>query len=226
MIKLDKIDREEALRYLAFSGKAADEFTEKLLNEAEAEILKILRPRYTYRILPIEASGGAIRLSGVRLTLTGNDILSHLSGCHLAVLLCATLSIDADAYIRQQQTLNMAKALVADALENAAIEQVCDLAEEEIKSAHGLKNCTSRYSPGYGDLPLDIQGDFLAAVDAGRRLGVYINESNLLTPLKTVTAIIGISDGELPDRNNENRCDRCSKRDTCSFRKAGKSCEI
>lgn len=224
MITLTQIDRSEALRYLAMGGKTPDRLTEDLLNECEAELLPLLRPKFTYRVLPFESTADGIQLRGVRLTLPGADIAAHLKGCGAVILLCATLSGDADAYIRRLQVENLAKALVADALLNAAIEQVCDLAQAQIKAALPYSNYTSRYSPGYGDLPLDIQGAFLAALDAGRRIGVHIGDSDLMNPLKSVTAIIGAADQPL---NTVRRgCEHCNKKDTCEFRKAEKSCDL
>lgn len=54
------------------------------------------------------------------------------------------------------------------------------------------KDITFRYSPGYGDLPLDVQSSFLRALDAQKKIGLTVSENNLLFPRKSVTAIIGI----------------------------------
>lgn len=205
-------------------GKTPDRLTEALLNECEADLLPLLHPKYAYRVLPFETTANGIRPQGVRLTLPGNDIAAHLEGCSALILLCATLSSEADAYIRRMQVENLAKALVADAMLNAAIEQVCDLAESEIKAALPYPHYTDRFSPGYGDLPLSIQGDFLAALDAGRRLGVHIGGSDLMNPLKTVTAVIGAADEPL--KSARRGCENCSKMNTCEFRKAGKRCDL
>lgn len=224
MIKLDKLDQKEALRYLSYTNVCVDELTKNLLDTAESELLKILKPKYTYRVLPLAFYDNGVSIVGTTLTLTGDDIRAHLNGCHSAVLLCATLSFEADAYIRTAQVENLAKALVSDALLNAAIEQVCDLAEEQIKSSLPYNNYTTRFSPGYGDLPLSIQKDFISTLDAGRKIGVYLNRSDLMSPLKTVTAVIGISD--IAVCTDICKCDLCKSKESCKYRKAGASCDV
>jgi len=48
-----------------------------------------------------------------------------------------------------------------------------------------------RYSPGYGDLPLEYQKDLFALLQLDK-LGVAITERCLLVPEKSVIAISGI----------------------------------
>ena len=74
----------------------------------------------------------------------------------------------------------------------------------------------------YGDLPLDVQSPLLALTDATRRLGVTLSESNLMNPLKSVTAVIGLSD--TPQQARIRGCDYCAMRTRCNLRKAGKTC--
>ena len=53
---------------------------------------------------------------------------------------------------------------------------------------------TRRFSPGYGDLPLSLQGELFSLLDCERRLGLTLNASLLMTPKKSVTAILGLLD--------------------------------
>ena len=49
-----------------------------------------------------------------------------------------------------------------------------------------------RFSPGYGDLPLAVQREFMTLLDCAHLIGINLNESLLMSPSKSVTAIIGI----------------------------------
>ena len=49
-----------------------------------------------------------------------------------------------------------------------------------------------RFSPGYGDLPLSTQKDFIRILNTERLAGVTINENYLMNPRKTVTAVCGL----------------------------------
>ena len=53
---------------------------------------------------------------------------------------------------------------------------------------------TGRFSPGYGDCPLTLQQPFAIALDTVRGLGMAVTPENLLTPRKSVTAILGVAD--------------------------------
>ncbi len=49
-----------------------------------------------------------------------------------------------------------------------------------------------RFSPGYGDLPLALQPDLLHFLNAQRWVGITVGKTLLMSPMKSVTAIMGI----------------------------------
>lgn len=51
-----------------------------------------------------------------------------------------------------------------------------------------------RFSAGYGDLPLEVQKDIFRVLDCPRKIGLTLNDSLLMSPTKSVTAIVGIED--------------------------------
>ena len=118
----------------------------------------------------------------------------------------------------------MAEAVILDGCGSALVEQGCDAAEREISSRFPELYLTDRFSPGYGDLPLSLQKDLCTALDAQRRLGIYVNESMLMTPQKSVTAIIGLSPA--PQMARIRGCGYCSMGEHCPLRKGGKHCGL
>lgn len=220
MIK--KINREEAFRYMGISGEP-DSRTISAADECEQLLLKAASPKFHWIFAEIsEMKAEGISLTGHKLTLRGNDISGHLRECFGAVLLCATLGEGVDRLLRKLQSEDMAKAVIADSMASAAIEQVCDAAEEKIRERFQDKFMTWRFSPGYGDFPLETQREFLAAVNASRTVGIFLTDGGLLTPTKSVTAVIGISDKPInPARKG---CGSCSMREKCKFRKTGGHC--
>jgi len=52
---------------------------------------------------------------------------------------------------------------------------------------------TSRFSPGYRDLPLTLQREIFTLLEPSRRIGLSLNASLLMSPSKSVTAIVGIT---------------------------------
>lgn len=84
------------------------------------------------------------------------------------------------------------------------------------------KTITSRFSPGYGDLSLDIQRNFISVLEADRTIGLTASANNILIPGKSVTAIVGLTDKI--DETENTGCINCSKYPECQFRKEKGSC--
>ncbi len=213
-------DVSEALRYLGIPHP-----TGELRREAERmadELSDAIQPRYFYRVESVEHLPDRVRLQRTELDLAGSTALGMLAGCDRAVLLACTLGARFDAKLLAIQARDMAKAVIYDALGSAFVEAGCDQAERDIAARFPDLFLTDRFSPGYGDLPLDIQPALCAALDTGRRLGVTVTPSLLMNPVKSVTAVIGLSDAPQPARVRG--CGACNLRETCQFRKEGKTC--
>lgn len=186
------------------------------------ELSDAIQPRYFYQMENVERLPDRVRLQKTELDLAGSTALGMLAGCDRAVLLACTLGARFDAKLLAIQARDMAKAVIYDALGSAFVEAGCDQAERDIAARFPDLFLTDRFSPGYGDLPLDIQPALCAALDTGRRLGVTVTPSLLMNPVKSVTAVIGLSDAPQPARVRG--CGACNLRETCQFRKEGKTC--
>ncbi len=221
-MKLTDINRVEAFRYMGMRGEVPENIM-TLADECESRLITAASPKYHWVYADIaDIFDDTVTLSGHKLVLRGRDISAHLNGCLGTALLCATIGDGVDKLLRTVQAEDMAKALTADALASAAVEQVCDIAEKEIGERFEGKFTTWRFSPGYGDFPLECQGDFLTAVNAMRTVGVCVTDGGLLTPTKSVTAVIGISENPIPQKRRG--CGTCNMREKCTFRKAGGKC--
>ena len=82
-----------------------------------------------------------------------------LSGCQEAILLAVTLGPQIEQLLMRREVTDMADALIMDACASAAIENVCDHFEFDLREQleREGKFLTDRFSPGYGDLPLHTQ---------------------------------------------------------------------
>lgn len=216
------MNRAEAFRYMGYKGVTVPRNIEELADECEARLLAEITPKFVWRVFDIENALEGVEVKNASLVFKGKDIAEHLRGCERCVLLAATLGGGADGVIRTYEAGAMEKAVIADCLASVAIEQVCNAAEREIQAQLGGYNFTWRFSPGYGDFPLDIQGDFLKVLDAGRRIGLNVSESLILLPRKSVTAVIGISEGEIS--KGRRGCGCCDLKGQCEYRKRGSHC--
>lgn len=220
-----KIDKSEILRYLGYSGQKLDENTSRLIDECIEKMKNHIKPLYVFRRFKTEFKDEGIKLSGTDLCLSGKDIRNHLEACEECVILCVTLGISADNLIRITQNTSMSEAVVLDACAVEFIEKICDSICENMARSLKTENLrlTSRFSPGYGDLPLEIQPKIASVVDAQRRIGLTVTESHILIPRKSVSAIIGIYRGERNEKKSES-CEICNLRERCVYRKRGVKC--
>ncbi|MCH5287913.1 MAG: methionine synthase [Christensenellaceae bacterium] len=217
------IDLDEALRYLGVRSDPDGTMRGRMAELAE-ELQERIAPRYALRVATLTRNDAGMRLEGAGVILPGRLAQTMLADCgHAAILVC-TLGAAFDAWMRTMQVRDMANAVMLDALGSAWVETGCDEAEKELAGRFPGMHLTDRFSPGYGDLPLSLQPDILAATDAARRLGVQATESCLLIPQKTVTAVIGIADR--PQRARIRGCAHCPMRGECDYRKGGTSCEV
>lgn len=217
---IESIKKKEALRYLGIKGEP-DSKTAELIDVCEKELLKVIEPKFLFRKFEIAEASDGVDVGGDGLFLSGEGIKKHLAGCKSAVLMCATLGQGVDRLIRQLQITDLAKAVIIDALASSATEQLCDYVEKEIRSSAESYHLTTRFSPGYDDLPIAIQKEFLSLLSAQKKIGLCSTDSLLLTPRKSVTAIIGLSDKKTRKYKS---CDNCNLKDTCGYRKDNNHC--
>ena len=152
------------------------------------------------------------------LTFHSKSLTANLAGCEEVFFFAATLGSETDRCMRRLVKLDIAKAAVMQAVFAAALEAYCDKCEESLKkevNAEGLF-LRPRFSPGYGDFSLSVQKDFLDALQATKRIGIYLSEGDIMIPEKSVTAIMGIAKEK---RNcHEEKCEACANRD-CAYRR-------
>ncbi len=223
MYSLTRLDLDEVLRYMGCPPDRAAPEDRALARKGAERLLPSVRPRWAWRAFALAFGEEGVRLD-CGLTLPGQDLRAHLTGCDRAAVFCATLGAGADALLRRLEREDMALALAADCAASAAVEQVCDRIEAELQGKFPGCFFPFRFSPGYGDLPLTVQGGLLDLLDAPRRVGLTATSSHILTPRKSVTAILGVSSHEIERKSRS--CLGCPARESCQYRKSGGHCGV
>jgi len=184
------VDRREVLRYAGV--RTADPKTEKILDDCISQIQDRLSYKVCYRIYDIEHGDGETSLE---FTKSSSALLrKRLDGCEKIVLFCATVGVEMDRLIARASAMSSARAVLLQALGSERVEALCDEFCASLGGELGEKGLilTPRFSPGYGDLPLEMQRDVFASLECSKRIGVSLGEDLFMTPTKSVTAIIGI----------------------------------
>lgn len=216
--RLTELNENEILLYLGYRGQEYPAEVEEQIKRCGAYVLAAASPRLIWRKIPVDSA------DFTALSLEGKDIEELLEGCAEAVLMAVTLGQGIDRLLAKKSVSDMADAVIMDACASAAIENVADNFEFDLRmevEAEGVY-LTDRFSPGYGDLPLSSQKKLCAALDTERKIGLSLSPSLLMIPGKSVTAILGISGTPKPRRKRG--CENCSLFRSCIYRKEGKTC--
>lgn len=137
--------------------------------------------------LPVAISGSAVEIGHIKTE--SRDLAKNLAGCRETLVFAVTLGQGVDRLLKRLSLISAAEHFICDALASAYAECAADAADDAF--SEGL-SCKARFSPGYGDLSLEIQGEVLEVTGAAKHLGITLTESLLMLPTKTVTAVKGI----------------------------------
>ncbi len=203
-------DEREVLRYAAC--RQADEHTLSLLRECIAEADGVIRPKVCWRVAQVSADEDGCSVEHVRFD--SRDLAKNLSGCSQVIIMGATLGTELDRLIARHGRLSPARALLMDALGSERTEALCDLFCRSLCESDGI-SLRPRFSPGYGDLALSAQREIFELLDCQKNIGLYLTQSLLMTPCKSVTAFAGVGREE----EHHNKCSLCNNTD-CLFRRS------
>ena len=205
-----ELNEGECLRYAGTSLKNISAEEKALFEACLAELGNKLTYKVCWGRFPLKRKGESLDFGFMQAD--SKALMKNLEGCEEVIIFAATIGLEIDRLIRRYTNLSPAKALFFQAIGAERIESLCDTFCDELK-AEGLQ-LRPRFSPGYGDLPLALQKDIFRVLDCPRKIGLSLNESLLMSPSKSVTAIIGIGRGKTEE---ENKCSACLNTD-CAYR--------
>lgn len=218
-----KIDKNEVLRYLGYKNQKISAELDQKIDFLVADAKKTLKPKAFFEIFEPEFED-VIYLKETSLVLRGKSILNHLNGAEKVAVMAVTLGIEAERTILKYQHTDMVSTVISDAVFDAFVETVADEIQQKIEEkakAEGLF-ISSRFSPGYGDLPLETQQDIISCLSLGKRIGLTVTESNILVPRKSITAIVGLFKEE--QKFKKTGCETCNLKDKCKSKKEQIKC--
>jgi len=225
------VNHGEILRYLGAkglmesleNGSLSEEQAESnrrtlmLVNECLSEVLPVLKYQVVYA-----------ELNDVEMREAGIFDLDYLKDARSLVIFGATVGLELDRLINKYSKVSVSKAAVIEAIGSERIEALCDSFNDDVDlmaDDNGLIT-KHRISPGYGKFKLDSQKEMFRLLDLNRKGGITLNESLLMSPSKSVTAVIGIFDEYEDDPFDElnhcdtNKCASCTL-GNCQFRDSG-----
>ncbi len=184
------VNRQEIWRYAGMPKPDGER--EALLDECLAEALPHLSYRLVYTALPVTRTDTGLDLGA--FSVSSVALLKNLAGASSVILFAATVGAELDRILARAAVTAPSRALLLQAIGAERIEALADAFCRELAASFAKEGAvlSPRFSPGYGDLSLALERDIFALLDCPRKIGLTLNESLLMSPVKSVTAFVGI----------------------------------
>ncbi|WP_033170587.1 vitamin B12 dependent-methionine synthase activation domain-containing protein [Selenomonas sp. ND2010] len=185
------IDAQETRRYAGLMK--ATNFDESKIEAACQDARLLAAPKGIWQVYDYDCEKQEIAAAPACL-LQGDKIGAHLAGCEKVIALAATVGKAIEETVTKRfEEGQYAASVLLDAAATAAVEQVADAMEKAIRPKAAAKGYGMRwrFSPGYGDWPIEQQPELIRLTDA-TTIGIELSSSMMLIPRKSITAIIGL----------------------------------
>ena len=163
-------------------------FEDAKIQNLTQQLLAFCMPRYCYaRTSALLNDKGVCNLGFCEVGSV--SLCRALAGAHSAFVTALTLGIETDRFITRLSVESKADAFFADAIASALAEAAMEELNRTLAAEYTL---AERFSPGYGDFVLPYQRDILEFLNADKNTGIKLGANYIMTPRKSVTAVIGI----------------------------------
>ncbi|WP_457557610.1 hypothetical protein [Candidatus Harpocratesius sp.] len=224
----------------------------KIKNEMDQEILEIIdevishsRPQFLLSFFPINVSMelSQIVLKNSDIVFKSQDLTNLLKKSTQCGIVAVTLGYKIDQQIAYYNKFDLAHGIIYDAAASAYVEAVCDEKQRSAEKPYNDKGMqfTFRFSPGYGDLSLNVQPIILSLLQAPVKIGLSVSKFYTLFPRKSMTGIFGIIPIKVSDDNTDSdsiseliqrpkkidhpKCHTCLNYSHCIYLSEGTYCE-
>ena len=207
------MNKKAILQYLQYFGEV-DKKTMLLIDECIEEVTQLSHFKVTYQKYHLLHQ--PLMIQELNLALESHDLDFYFQDCHHCIVIACTLGIEIDRKIKYYEHIDMAKAVVFDAVSSRYLEECCD----EYEKTLNLPIYTFRFAPGYGDLPLSLNKPLSHALQVDKRIGISMNDGGLFIPMKSMLGIIGIG------ATQKKSCLSCIRKENCQLRQGGQRCYV
>ena len=210
MIETEKRVR-EAVRYLGFGRNEADERTLELIQQSFKDLEQEAGPKSICQIFDLNHTDDGRLVIG-QMKIQSKSLSRNLKGCRRVV------GAGVDRLMRRISLTDMARAVILQSCAAAMLEEYCDECQKKIAAELEEEHLylRPRFSPGYGDFDICYQEPVVRMLNCAKTIGLTLTDSFMMTPTKSVTAVIGISTQK--DRCPISGCEVCTKKD-CEYRR-------
>ncbi|MCJ7579954.1 MAG: hypothetical protein MUP98_05400 [Candidatus Aminicenantes bacterium] len=192
------IDRKTVYSLLGYK-KEKTKLPQKMFDHVEStfkEAEKLIGAKGVFIIRRIREKGDPMSLHGSQTVIKGHSAGNLLKNSFAVIFMAVTIGFGLENLAsRHTKEKQFEKTLVLDTIGSEAAEASANALNSYLQTiARQAKHTlTGRFSPGYGDMPLQFQKDMYREL-ALERLSIVLDKKYILFPRKTVTAIIGVEE--------------------------------
>ena len=207
------LNLKEVFRYSG--ARTGDQTLKELIFDCVRESEKENAVNYSvcFAETPLTINDGLCDFSA--FIVNSKNLAALMHGAKFAIVFACTIGIGIDRLIKKYSETNPSRALIFQALGAERIETFTDTFLKNYQTSHGV-SLTPRFSAGYGDLNLAVLKDIFALLNPQKRIGLTLNDSLIMSPSKSVTAIAGIN-GTCTDSKKCENCNYNKDKESCSF---------
>ena len=165
-------NEKEILRYLGHRGQEIPENVDELIEDCMRELEQAAAARSVWREYPLKIQDHVLDMTFVQTR--SSNLERNLRDCQRILVFGATLGSRVDVLLHRYGLLQMSKAVILQAAAAAMLETYCDWKNEALRQEYQEKGwyMRPRFSPGYGDFPLECQRQ----IQAGKRNKICSSE--------------------------------------------------
>lgn len=193
---------------MGYHDQVPDQCILHYINEIKGDIQTLCKIRYMYAIHETKLLPHNILVIQDKAFSVGKIIASYLENVTHVCSFIVTAGKEYDAYIqRLRESEDIVKEFVADSIGSVIAEACVKKIGEQIQQIHPF-NQTLPYSPGYCGWNIKEQKLFFELFPDDP-VGVTLNTSYLMSPVKSISGIIGLGENLKPKPYH---CELCTNK--------------
>lgn len=186
------ITNRDVLRELGYGVKDTDTFIEQQIEELLHDLAPSVTSRFTYCVYSGKVEGQSVWVDGSLFNI-GSVISSLMEGATTFAVFAATAGDHIDKVMKEVARDDVFKEYLVSAIGSCIVEKTGDYMETILQTELGALSHTRRFSPGYCGWPLSDQKAIFHLL-GGSPCNIRLSEYFLMTPIKSISGIIGIGE--------------------------------
>ncbi|MFC2048891.1 hypothetical protein ACFLR5_01565 [Elusimicrobiota bacterium] len=186
-----RLRKREILKNLKYSTEISymSAETEQLIQKQLENAYSLIHPCVIYETYNNNDVYG-FRAIKEELLFGSSQVKVIIKDAYAITIMAATIGSALEEKVNDLKCNDLNAAFILDAAGSEAAEQVINFVSKILQAESARQECvlSTRYSPGYGDWPLEASRKIISMLDH-EKIDMKLSDSGILYPRKSITAI-------------------------------------